>query len=217
MNKPLMKKDALVTMDETEIVTGNYFNKYETSNPLARWLVDGFMSTLNELLGKAEFDSVHEIGCGEGFLGETYAKLASDVRASDLSTDCIEKARQRAAHQGLSIDYKVASIYDLDPKTDSADLVICCEVMEHLEHPDRALEVLSALANKHLICSVPREPLWRVLNVARGKYWSSLGNTPGHLQHWSTQSFKKLIGREFEVLEVRNPLPWTFLYCKKNA
>ena len=216
MNKPIFIQDT-VPMDETEIVTGNYFNKYETNNPVARWLVGGFMKTLSELLGKSEFDSIHEIGCGEGFLAQAYANLASDIRASDLSSDCISKARLRAKQQGLNIDYQVASIYDLDPQTDSADLVVCCEVMEHLEYPDRALEVLASLANKHLICSVPREPLWRILNVARGKYWSCLGNTPGHLQHWSTESFKKLIGQEFEIIEVRNPLPWTFLYCKKKA
>lgn len=203
-------------MEAMDVVTGNYFNKYETGNPVARWLVNGFMKTLNELLAKVEVDSIHEIGCGEGFLGHAYAKLAADVRASDLSGDCINKARHRSGRQELGIDYQVSSIYDLDAKKDAADLVLCCEVMEHLEYPDKALDILSSLTQKHLICSVPREPLWRILNVARGKYWSSLGNTPGHLQHWSSRKFQKLISQEFNILEVRQPLPWTFLLCSKK-
>ena len=203
------------TLETTELVTGNYFNKYETSNPFARRLVQGFLNTLKELLAKVEVDSVHEIGCGEGFLGHTYAAKASDVRGSDISEDCIFKARERAAKQGYGIEYKLANIYDLKSEQDSADLVICCEVMEHLDNPEQALKVLSNLTNKYLICSVPREPLWRILNVARGKYWGSLGNTPGHLQHWSSRKFQQLIRQEFVIEEVRQPLPWTFVLARK--
>jgi hypothetical protein len=30
---------------------------------------------------------------------------------------------------------------------------------------------------------VPREPIWRIGNMARGRYLGDLGNTPGHIQH----------------------------------
>ena len=52
------------------------------------------------------------------------------------------------------------------------------------------------------------------LNLARGKYLTALGNTPGHVQHWSSQAFVKLIERYFEVLDMRRPLPWTMLRCR---
>jgi hypothetical protein len=76
------------------------------------------------------------------------------------------------------------------------------------------LEVLGQLARPHLIASVPKEPLWRILNLARGRYWSELGNTPGHLQHWSASAFTALLAQRFEVVEVRNPLPWTMALCR---
>jgi hypothetical protein len=61
---------------------------------------------------------------------------------------------------------------------------------------------------------VPREPLWRVLNLARGKYLADLGNTPGHVNHWSRGGFLDLLSRRFEIVEARTPLPWTMALCK---
>ncbi|MGH6886402.1 MAG: class I SAM-dependent methyltransferase, partial [Geminicoccales bacterium] len=114
------------------------------------------------------------------------------------------------------IAFQVADLYRLDPDRDAAELIVCCEVLEHLPDAARALDVLAQLARPHLIASVPKEPLWRILNVARGKYWSDLGNTPGHLQHWSGRAFTKLLRERFEVVEVRNPLPWTMALCRSR-
>jgi hypothetical protein len=62
--------------------------------------------------------------------------------------------------------------------------------------------------------SVPREPLWRALNVARGAYLAQLGNTPGHVNHWSKRAFVSLLGRYGEVVEARSPFPWTMLLVR---
>ena len=97
---------------------------------------------------------------------------------------------------------------------DAADLVVCCEVLEHLERPDDGLQVLQAIVSPYLIVSVPREPLWRALNMARGKYWKDRGNTPGHIQNWSQSQLLSLVSRYFDVLEVRSPVPWTILLCR---
>jgi hypothetical protein len=95
-----------------------------------------------------------------------------------------------------------------------ADLVICCEVLEHLPDPEATLRSLTRAARRAVVLSVPREPLWRVLNVARGKYWSELGNTPGHLQHWSSRGFAQFVGRHLEIVEIRTPLPWTAVLAR---
>ena len=62
--------------------------------------------------------------------------------------------------------------------------------------------------------SVPREPLWRGLNLARGAYLKALGNTPGHVNHWSKRSFAALLGRHGKVVETRSPFPWTMLLVR---
>ena len=58
------------------------------------------------------------------------------------------------------------------------------------DDPERALDVLAGLARPWLIASVPREPLWRALNLARLSYVGDLGNTPGHLNHWSKRELR---------------------------
>ncbi|MGB5278622.1 MAG: methyltransferase type 11, partial [Gammaproteobacteria bacterium] len=112
--------------------------------------------------------------------------------------------------------FQQRSIYDIKAQTDTADLIVCCEVMEHLEYPEDGLQALQKIVDKHLILSVPREPVWRILNIARGKYLSNLGNTPGHIQHWSRSGFVKLVSNYFDIIEIRTPIPWTMLLCRKK-
>ena len=66
----------------------------------------------------------------------------------------------------------------------------------------------------HLLVSVPREPLGRALNMARCAYLRDLGNTPGHVNHWSKRSFVSLLSRHGEVLEARSPFPGTMLLVR---
>jgi 2-polyprenyl-3-methyl-5-hydroxy-6-metoxy-1,4-benzoquinol methylase len=138
------------------------------------------------------------------------------IRGCDISSDRIATARSRAAGMGLSIPFAVGNIYDLKPTQDAANLIICCEVIEHLENPEAALDVLASLAKPWLLVSVPREPLWCMLNMARGSYLNDLGNTPGHINHFSAREFIKFLRRRLEVVEVKKPLPWTMALCRSH-
>jgi hypothetical protein len=76
------------------------------------------------------------------------------------------------------------------------------------------LAEMARVASRHLLVSVPHEPLWRALNVARGAYLKDLGNTPGHLNHWTRRGFVGLLGRYGDVVEIRSPFPWTMLLVR---
>ena len=80
-----------------------------------------------------------------------------------------------------------------------------------------ALATLASLARPWLIVSVPREPIWRALNLARLKYVADMGNTPGHLSHWSKRGFVELLDSRVDVIEVRSPLPWTMALCRARS
>ena len=56
--------------------------------------------------------------------------------------------------------------------------------------PEATLAEMARVARRHLLVSVPREPLWRGLNMARGAYLRDLGNTPGHVNHWSKRGVR---------------------------
>lgn len=193
---------------------GNVYDKYGTSNPVARRLMAGFTGELDELVGMTGATEAHEVGCGEGELSIRLARRGLRVRATDAFGQVLEEAGRRASAAGVEIAFEATPVEELGPEGHAAELVLCCEVLEHLEDPERALEMLARLARPWLIASVPREPLWRALNLARLSYVSELGNTPGHLNHWSKRAFVRFLRRRFEVVEVRSPLPWTMVLCR---
>lgn len=209
-----MKKQKPII--ENGIIAGNLYNKYETCNPIAKYLMKSFYNSLNVLIYKTHAIKIHEVGCGEGNISILLAKQEMNVRASDFSHQVIAEAKENARNNNVDITFQTMSIYDLDPKRDSADLVICCEVLEHLEKPQEAIDILSQLASPYLIVSVPREPLWRGLNLLRGKYISSLGNTPGHIQHWSTSQFINLLSSKLNVIALLTPVPWSMALCRSR-
>jgi 2-polyprenyl-3-methyl-5-hydroxy-6-metoxy-1,4-benzoquinol methylase len=196
---------------------GNVYDKYGTSNPIARRLITGFMGRLDELVERTGATEAHEVGCGEGELAIRLARQGIGVRGTDAFPQVLEEARERARLAGVEIDFEATPAEQLDPARHGAELIVCCEVLEHLEDPERALEVLGGLARPWLIASVPREPLWRALNLARLSYVRELGNTPGHLNHWSKGEFVRFLTRRFEVVEVRSPTPWTMALCRVQS
>ncbi|HEX4692474.1 MAG TPA: class I SAM-dependent methyltransferase [Solirubrobacteraceae bacterium] len=186
-------------------VAGNVYDKYATANPVARRLVGRFAAELDALTALAAPESLLDVGCGEGVLTERWARALAPARivgvdAADLDA---EWARRPAT------SFAVADAEALPFADGEFGLVAAIELLEHVEDPARALAELARVARSHLLVSVPREPLWRALNVARGAYVRDLGNTPGHRHHWSRRSFTELLERHGEVVRVRSPLPWT--------
>lgn len=203
---------------ENDVVIGNAFDKYASKNPLVRWMMKGFDDSLCALMARTGATQVHEVGCGEGYWSVRWLQQGLDVRACDFSTTVVQMAQRHAEAIGVAAErFQVKSIYDLHAPTDCAPLVVCCEVLEHLESPEQGLEALSEIVTGHVILSVPREPIWCLLNLARGRYLREWGNTPGHLQHWSKSGFIALVSRHFDIVEVRSPLPWTMLLCRARA
>jgi len=209
-----MKIELARGTTENGIVIGNTYDKYHSKNPIVKHIMGGFHSSLIDLVRKADPRTIHEIGCGEGYWVLKWAQQGIAARGCDFSSQVIDMARKNAEANCLSAQmFDVRSIYEVEPERDSADLIVCCEVLEHLEHPEKGLQALRRITKKSLIVSVPDEPLWRILNLARGKYVSHMGNTPGHIQHWSRTGFIKLASTYFDVVETRLPLPWIMLLC----
>lgn len=196
---------------------GNLYNKYESVNPVARVLMRSFMGALDDLVDRivGDIEGIIDAGCGEGYISTRIATSTGlSVAAFDASLEAIEAAQLHNSHP--LVTYSVTDIDAAAVVMQPVGLVLCLEVLEHLKEPETALDCLAALSSNFIIVSVPREPLWRLLNLARGAYLSSMGNTPGHMQHWSTTAFVNLVSRRFDVLAVRTPLPWTMLLCRKK-
>ena len=136
------------------------------------------------------------------------------LKASDIEEENLHDARKLL---GETVSLSKEDIYDLNVESKSIDLIFVLEVLEHLEDPQKALEEIKRVTKEYAIVGVPREPIWRMLNMVRFKYLKDLGNTPGHIQHWSTLSFKKLLKNNgFKIVKVKQPLPWSIILIKKE-
>jgi ubiquinone/menaquinone biosynthesis C-methylase UbiE len=192
----------------TVIPTGNTYDKYASTNPVERLLMAGFFAALDAALPADPPATVLEVGVGEGEVSARVRERWPDatVVGADLPDDELAAAWRQRGMTGLFAD-----IARLPFPAKTFDLVLAIEVLEHVPDPDAALAELARLARGHLVLSVPREPIWRVANMARGKYLGALGNTPGHIQHWSRRGFVAQVGAHVDVVTVRTPFPWTMI------
>lgn len=196
---------------EGDVVVGTSGGKYQTRNPIGRWLLDNFDRTLVDLVAGLEPATITEVGCGEGHVTRLLLEHSdAPIRAMDISDTVLDDAR-RQVDDDPRVTFLNRSIFDTIPGEDSADLVVCCEVLEHLDDPALGLEKLVTLTRAHALLSVPREPIFRGMNMARGAYLGDFGNSPGHVQHWSRRQFLRFLGSRLKVREVRSPLPWTMV------
>lgn len=188
--------------------------KYQSGNWIANRLVTGFLRSILATVKEAGNKEVHEVGCGEGHILGVLASAGFSVRGCDISASSLEVARRESKRFNFDVLIEQKSIYELDSAVDAADTVLCCEVLEHLADPGQALLNLLSVTRKDLILSVPNEPVWHLLNMARGKYWNALGNTPGHFQHWTPRGFVEFVSAHADIVSVKKPLPWILVHCR---
>jgi SAM-dependent methyltransferase len=192
-----------------------FTGKYEgAGGVIGRRLLDGFFAAVLASIPR-DARVAAELGCGAGFSTERIHGARPDLSlsASDVDPELVALAGARVPDVPISVE----SLYELRRESGSVDLTFTLEVLEHLERPFDALREIHRVTRRHAIVTVPREPIWRVMNMARGKYLADLGNTPGHLNHWSARGLRRFVSPLFEVLDTRTPLPWTVLLLQKRS
>jgi SAM-dependent methyltransferase len=198
----------------------DFRGKYE-SGRIGQSLLDGYFRGVEDLLEEAcveDGQRAIELGCGEGLSTMRLRPLLPATvgfEASEYVPEQVSSAREN--NPGMSVIQE--SVYELSHGPARFDLVFLLEVLEHLDYPDRALQEIARVLKPggRLIAGVPREPLWRALNMARGSYLTSLGNTPGHLNHWSKRGFIRYVGANFgTVVASRSPIPWTLVLARNG-
>jgi ubiquinone/menaquinone biosynthesis C-methylase UbiE len=205
---------ASVTVDGEGTVTGNTYDKYGSTNPVVKRLMAGFERTLDELFAQAAPSTLLDVGCGEGVLVERWARrVPGRVVGIDLDDPLLHA--EWAKRQVPNLEYRVMKAENLPFGDGEFELATAIEVLEHVPDPEHTVAEMARVASKNLLVSVPREPLWRMLNMARGAYVRELGNTPGHLNHWSRRSFVSLLSQHGKVVETRSPFPWTMLLVQR--
>src|SRR4051812_29624335 len=211
--QPAGKAGAAGGGGPTAIVTGNHTPKYTAKNPAIRWLTHRWLARLDATVDHISAESRPsrplEVGAGEGVISARLHERFGSCVGLDLPDDVLrEEWRTRPGPSYLNGDAQQLPFAD-----NSFDLIVCVEVLEPLLDPARGLREIARVGTKHLLPSVPREPIFRSCNLFTGRYVKDLGNTPGHFNHWSTRSFKQFVSEVAEVREVRTPFPWTVIWA----
>jgi 2-polyprenyl-3-methyl-5-hydroxy-6-metoxy-1,4-benzoquinol methylase len=206
-------------LDVTDFVgpSGNATDKYGAGNPLTRFLLGRFLDEIDASLRAAKPSSILDVGCGEGVVTERMATVTTaPTTGVDLGDEGLRREWSRREKPG-NLTFRAASAYDLPFDDGAFDCVCALEVFEHLERPREGLAELARVACRTLILSVPREPIWRIVHVLAGRDLRSLGNTPGHVNHWSAGGFERLVSEFASVTHVRRPFPWTLVVARTDA
>jgi 2-polyprenyl-3-methyl-5-hydroxy-6-metoxy-1,4-benzoquinol methylase len=190
------------------IPTGNTYDKYGSTNPVVRRLMARFEQDMFELLDRAAPTSILDVGCGEGVLTEQWADRTPG-RVVGIDLDDPKLRAEWEQRERPNLEFHAGDGHTLPFRDGEFEATTAMEVLEHVPDPAAVLGEMARVASRWVLVSVPREPLWRGLNMARGAYVRELGNTPGHLNHWSKRSFAKLVGGYGEIVELRSPPPWT--------
>ena len=188
--------------------------KYTSSNALVQYLNRVYLRNITDLVHRAAPRRLIDVGCGEGVVLRHLDRNLTNVVAVGLD---IDGTGLRVAQSQNSVSLVQGSVYSLPFATASADLVLCCEVLEHLEQPEQALVELSRVTRQWVLLSVPHEPIWRMSNMARLKYLRHFGNTMGHIQHWTRWGFLRMVRRHLEIVHVKTWLPfWSMMLARRR-
>lgn len=191
----------------------HYMEKYKNPNPILKIVTDRFFAVIDRVLGSLPLEfRILEVGCGPG---ESTRRIQAMLRGQYFEASEFEQrlVDLNLAH-GFPVPLTQESAYAMHRADNEFDCVLLLEVLEHLEDFETALQEIFRVARHTVIVSVPNEPLWRILNFARGKYWSEWGNTPGHINHWSSKSIAALVGKYGRVISVQTPTPWTIVHAQ---
>lgn len=194
--------------------TTSNFQKHQHRNPIQRYLINNFYTEFFRMLKRTNSEKILDVGCGEGVTLNKIQemKIGKKLEGVDNFKDAIEIGTKTFPKLSL----KLADIYALPYKDNSFDIVLCNEVLEHLERPQDAIKELIRVSNKYLLLSVPNEPWFRLANFFRGRHITRFGNHPEHIQHWSHTDFVKFLKKnKLKVRDKKLPFAWTLILAQK--
>lgn len=193
--------------------TTNFDKHAKTWNPVSKYFLNRFSTLLLNEVNQLKPESILDVGAGEGFTLQKLHdfKIGKKVEGIEYSEEAI--ALGKKFHPEVTI--KQGDIYHLPYKDNAFDVVICSEVLEHLEDPAAALKELTRVAKKYCVLSVPHEPYFTIQRFLRGKNVLKLGDHPEHIQHWSGSSFRAFVDKYLKIKVFKTPLPWIMAVAEK--
>ena len=150
----------------------------------------GGIKTVLSYLRKVEFNSLMDIGCGDGRFLRELSNMYPDNEKTFLGVDYSERAINLAKAMNPSLDYVCMNIVK-EPASRSFDVATMVEVLEHIP-PAEVMQFLNAVSmnlkeNGLLFLTVPH----------KNKQLQDK-----HFQHFNSQTLKSTLQHHFDVLKI---------------
>lgn len=185
--------------------------------------IDLFYNKINNLIIKNNIKSIVEIGCGEAYLAEKIMKTYKDEL---ILVDIKDQRKVLKENKFLSAD---CSIDKLNIKSESIDLIIATQVIEHMENPTFFYKETCRILKSggFLILSYPNfsnifQRIIFFLTGNVGRLGGKLGSgghinfvTEKYLQHFLSEKFE-LISSDGDVMAWTDRAPKFFNKFNRN-
>src|SRR5512133_102095 len=151
--------------------------------------------------------SVLEVGCGGGILSEEFAGMGFITTGIDPAEQSIMIARIHAKENNLNINYLIGSGENLPFPNNSFDIVLCCDVLEHVNDLPKVIsEISRVLKNKGLFIydTFNRTLLSKIGTIKILQEWKRWAIMPPDLHVW--EMFIR--PEEIKSLLEENQLTW---------
>ncbi|MBH72020.1 MAG: Ubiquinone biosynthesis O-methyltransferase [Alphaproteobacteria bacterium MarineAlpha6_Bin6] len=172
-------------------INGNYKILHKINPLRLDFIINNFNKPLNN-------KKVLDIGCGGGLISELLSKKKANVTGIDENIYNIKQAKNHAKISSLKINYLNKSLNSFNKKNKQKyDLILCLEVLEHVENVEESLEIISKLlkTNGTLILSTINRNLKSLIFAKMfGEYilnWIPIG----------THQYKKFLKPE-EIIQI---------------
>jgi len=163
--------DMSLAPERPNIEASIHFARYAIATPFAK--------------GKKVLD----IACGEGYGSHLLKRAgAEQVVGVDVSEDAVGRARKSFAAPGVEFLTADAQSIEREFPPGHFDVVVSCETIEHIEHPEKYLQSLKNVAKKDavFIISCPNDHWYFPEDHQRNPY---------HLRKYRFDEFKELTSR----------------------
>lgn len=161
----------------------------------------------NELKINPQGKTALEVGCGGGILSEQIARMGFNVTGIDPSEPSLQIAARHAKASGLRINYQKGMGEALPCPDNSADIVFCCDVLEHVRDvPKVVSEIFRVLKPGGIFCydTLNRTFLSKLVAIKISQVWKRWAFAPPNIHVW--EMFIK--PDELKSLLAQNNLEW---------
>lgn len=163
------------------------------SNPYHQAHYDWILKIAGDVKGKKVLD----IGCGDGVLSFFFAKAGAEVVGVDNEEYGLQYAqenldRENKKYKNLTYAFVNTSAYTLPFEEGSFDFVVCSEVIEHVQEPEKMIAEMARVTKKGGVCILTTPH--RITEIPQDI---------NHVKEYFPGEIKKLLSHDFTEVHIK--------------